>query len=230
MTDRTIDISLRKSALIAGFGLLIMTICYIFADFFVFQKLILREDATTTANNIMDSEVLFRVGICCILIVLILDVVVAWALYVFFKQVNSSISLLVAWFRLVYAAMLGIALINFVNVLVLLSDAAYLEAIQTNQLHANLMLSINAFYDVWAVGLIVFGFHLLTLGYLVFKSTFIPKILGILLIVAGLSYLMDYFGNLLFSNFNPIISLVAGWGELIFMFWLLFKGGKIPSS
>ena len=92
------------------------------------------------------------------------------------------------------------------------------------------MLSINAFYDVWAVGLIVFGFHLFLLGYLAFKSDFIPKIFGVLLVIAGLSYLIDYFGELLFPSFEAVISLVAGWGELIFMFWLLLRGGKTASN
>jgi len=227
MTNHTVDISLRKAALLAGFGLLIMTVFYIVADLFVFQNLIVQGDATTTANNIMTSEMLFRIGICCILIVLICDLVVAWALYIFLKQVNKDLSLLTAWFRLVYTAMLGIALINFVDVLILLSGANYLTVFQSEQLHANVMLSINSFYEAWAVALIVFGFHLLLLGYLVFKSNYIPRIFGILLIAAGLSYLFDYFGKLLFPNFDAAISLVLGWGELIFMFWLLFKGGKI---
>jgi len=227
MTNHTVDISLRKAALLAGFGLLIMTVFYIVADLFVFQNLIVQGDATTTANNIMTSEMLFRIGICCILIVLICDLVVAWALYIFLKQVNKDLSLLTAWFRLVYTAMLGIALINFVDVLILLSGANYLTVFQSEQLHANVMLSINSFYEAWAVALIVFGFHLLLLGYLVFKSNYIPRIFGILLIAAGLSYLFDYFAKLLFPNFGAAISLVLGWGELIFMFWLLFKGGKI---
>ncbi len=227
MTNRTVDISLRKAALLAGFGLLIMTVFYIVADLFVFQNLFVQGDATTTVNNIMTSEMLLRIGICCIIIVLICDLVVAWALYIFLKQVNKDLSLLTAWFRLVYTAMLGIALINFVDVLILLSGANYLTVFQSEQLHANVMLSINSFYEAWAVALIVFGFHLLLLGYLVFKSNYIPRIFGILLIAAGLSYLFDYFGKLLFPNFGAAISLVLGWGELIFMFWLLFKGGKI---
>jgi len=207
-----------------------MTIVYIAAELLVFQNLIVPEDAAKTANNIMESELLFRFGICCILIVLILDVVIAWALYIFLKQVNNSLSLLTAWLRLVYAVMLGIALINFVNVLILLNTTDYLAVFQTQQLHTNVMLSINTFYDVWAVGLIIFGFHLFLLGYLAFKSDFIPKIFGVVLIIAGLSYLVDYFGELLFPNFDAVISLVAGWGELIFMFWLLFRGGKTPSN
>jgi len=187
-------------------------------------------DATTTANNIMTSEILFRIGICSILIVLICDVVVAWALYIFLKQVNESLSLLTAWFRLVYAATLGIALLNFVIVLILLSGANYLAVFETDQLHAQVMLFINAFYDVWAIGLIVFGFHLLSLGYLAFKSDYIPKILGVLLMLAGLSYLIDYIGNFLFPNLDAAISMVLGWGELLFMFWLLFKGVKLQQT
>lgn len=228
MTNRIADISLRKAALVAGWGLLIMTIFAVFAIYFVFQNLIVPGDATTTANNIMASEMLFRIGICSILIVLICDVVVAWALYVLLKQVSKSLSLLTAWLRLVYAAMLGIGLLNLVIVLILLSGANYLAVFETDQLHAQVLLFLNAFNDVWALGLIVFGFHLVTLGYLVFKSNYIPKVLGVLLILAGFSYLIDYFGKFLFPNFDVPISMVLGWGELIFMFWLLFKGGKIP--
>ena len=227
ITTSIADISQRKAAIVAGFGLLIMTIFYVFADFFVFQNLIVPGDATSTAINIMASEILFRIGICCLLIVLICDVVVAWALYIFLKQVNKSLSLLTAWLRLVYAAILGIALFNLVIVLILLSGANYLAVFEADQLHAQVLLFLNAFYDVWAIGLIVFGFHIFILGYLVFKSNYIPRVLGVLLIVAGLSYLIDYFGKLLFPNFDVPISLVLGWGELIFMFWLLFKGGKI---
>ena len=226
MTNYFFDISLRKAALLAGFGLLIMTIFYVFADLFVFQNLIVPGDASATANNIIDSEMLFRIGICCILIVLICDVVVAWALYIFLKQVNKNLSLLTAWFRLVYAVMLGFALFNFVKALMLLSGADYLAVIEEDQLHSQVLLFINAFYDVWALGLIVFGFHLTILGYLVFKSDYIPKILGVLLIAAGIGYLVDYSCKLLFPNFDVAISMVAGWGELIFILWLLFKGGK----
>jgi len=228
MTKRIADISLRKAAIVAGLGLLIMTIFALFADFFVFSSLIVPGDAATTANNIIANELLFRLGIVSLLIVAILDVVVAWALYVLLKPVHKSLSLLAAWFRVVYATIFGIALNNLFNVLLLLSGADYLTVFETAQLHAQVMLFLNAFSYGWAIGLIVFGFHLFILGYLVFKSDYIPRILGVLLIVAGLGYPVDYFGKLLFPNFDAAISLVVGWGELLFMFWLLLKGGKIP--
>ena len=228
MTNRIADISLGKAAIVAGLGLLIMTIFYIFADFFVFQKLIDQGDATTTANNILANGMQFRSGICGIIIVLICDVIVAWALYVYLKPVNKSISLLAAWLRLVYAAMLGIALLNFVIVLILLSGADYLVVLETDQLYAQMLMFLNAFYDMWSLGLIIFGLHLVLLGYLVFKSDYVPRILGILLLVGGLSYLFDNFGKFLFPGYDLNIAMILGWGEFLLMLWLLIKGAKIP--
>lgn len=228
MTKRIADISQREAAMVAGFGLLFMTIFALFANVFALPSLIVPGDATGTANNIMANEGLFRIAICSFIIVIILDVLVAWAFYVLLKPVNKSLSLLMAWFRLVYATILTFSLVFLVIVLLLLSDAEYLTVFETDQLHAQVMLFLNAFSDGWAVGLVLFGLHLTVLGYLVFRSDYIPGILGVLLIVAGLSYIIDNFGKFLFPNFDVTISMVLGWGELLFMFWLLLKGGKIP--
>lgn len=236
MTNHISDISLRKAAIVSGFGLLFMAVFAVFAYNFVFPNLIVPGDAATTVNNIMANELLFRMGICSFIIVIILDVVVAWALYVLLKPVNKSLSLLTAWFRLVYSAIFGIALANYFRVLNLLSGADSLTVFETDQLHTKVMLSVNAFNDGWAIGYVFFGLHLFGLGYLVFKSGHIlfksvniPRILGVLLIAAGLSYLIDNFGKFLSPNTNLNIATFTGWGELLFMFWLLWKGWKLPS-
>ena len=221
------DISLRKAAIIAGFGLLFMTIFAIFANFFVLESFIVSEDAVKTANNIMANKGLFRMGICSLIIVAILDVVVAWALYILLKPVNKSLSLLSAWFRLVYATILGIVLYNLFNVLQLLSGVDYLTAFEPNQLYAQMMLFLNAFTYGWTIGLVFFGIHLSILGYLIFKSSYIPKILGILVVIAGLGYLIDSFVIFLLPNYHITIAMFTFIGELLFMFWLLFKGYKI---
>ena len=230
MTNRVADTSINKAAIVAGLGLLIMTIFYLFADFFVFQKLIVTEDATATANNIMASEILFRTGICSFLIVIVCDVVVAWALYVYLKPVNKSLSLLAAWFRLVYSTIFAIALVNYFHIFHLLNGSNYLTVIETTHMYAQMMLSINAFGDVWAIGFVFFGLHLVLLGYLVFKSGYIPRIFGVLLILAGLSYLIDHFSKFLFPTYDVEIATLIGWGELLFMFWLLFKGVKVKTT
>lgn len=226
-TVRIADISQRQAALVAGFGLLLMVILAPFAILFVFQSLIVPEDAAETANNIMASEGLFRIAIGSLIIVAILDVVVALGLYVVFKPVNKSLSLLAAWFRLVYAAIFAIALVNLFNGLELLGGADYLTVFEPDQLHAQVMLSINEFNNGWDIGLIIFGLHLLVLGYLVYKSGFFPRILGILVIIASLGYLIDSFGELLFpNNYNVVITGFTFIGEVLLIFWLFWRGIK----
>ncbi|MBN1995327.1 MAG: DUF4386 domain-containing protein [Anaerolineae bacterium] len=228
MTNRITDISLRQAAIAAGIGLLLMTILAPFAEFFVRQNLIVPGDAATTAKNIRAGEWLFRMAICSYLIVAILDVVVAWALYVLLKPVNNSLSLLAGWFRLVYAAIFAIALHNLLGVLHLLSGADYLTVFETDQLYAQVMLFLNGFNGGWDIGVVFFGLHLFTLGYLVFKSGYIPKILGVLLMIASFGYLADSFGKFLSPNYGATIAMFTFIGEVLFMFWLLFKGTKIP--
>jgi len=231
MTNRSTDISLRQAAIVAGIGLLLMDILAPFAEFSVRQSLIVPGDAATTAQNIMANELLFRIASYIYLIVAILDVVVAWALYVFLKPVNKSLSLLTAWFRVVYAAILAIVLLNFVMALQLLSGADDLTVFETGQLHAQMMLFLNAFDYGWNIGLAIFGLHLLTLGYLFYKlSGYIPKILGVLLIIASFGYLIDSSGKLLSPSYDANIALFTFIGELLLIFWLLIKGARIPDQ
>ena len=230
MTNHIADISQRQAAIIAGFGLLITIIGVIFASIFV-DNLIVPGDAAETANNIMANEGLFRTGIVSWLFVLIGDVVRAWALYVFFKPVNRSISLLAGWFMLIHVAIFGIAQLNLVFASELLSGAGYLTVFEPNQLHSLMMLFLNGWNYGFNIGLFFFSFHLFVLGYLVFKSGYIPRILGVLLIVAFFGYLIDSAGQIL-PNYPEIISQVVTVpntiAELALIVWLVFKGGKIP--
>jgi len=236
MISHNSDLSQRKAALVAGFGLLIMFFAAIFANFFVIEGLIVPGDAQTTVHNIMANESLFRFGIVSFLIVLICDVLVAWALYVFLKPTNKSLSMLAAWFRLVYTTIFGAALFGLVMVLRLVSGADLLTAFEPNQLYAQVTLFLNAFDYGWLFALVFFGIHLIVLGYLVFKSGHAPKILGVLLVIAGLGYLVDSFAQFLLPNYADyesifllIVALPGTISELSFCFWLLFKGGKHQS-
>ena len=221
------------SARIAGIGLLLMALLAIFANFFVIESLIIPGDATTTANNIIANESIFRWGIVSFIIVIILDVFVAWALYIYLNPVNKHIALLAAWFRLSFLAIWGSVIYNLLNVLQLLNGANYIKVFGTDQLHAQVMLSIDSFKIGWLVGLVFFGLHLLVIGYLVFKSGFMPRILGIMLIIAGFGYLIDSFAHFLLSDYDDykaiFLTIVAVPGviaEMSFSFWLLIKGRK----
>jgi hypothetical protein len=133
--------------------------------------------------------------------------------------------------RSVCAGILAIVLVNFVIALQFLSGADYLSAFSTDQLHAQAMLFLNAFDYGWNIGLAIFGFHLLVLGYLVFKlSGYMPKILGVLVIIAGLGYMIDSFGNLLSPTYDANIALFTFIGEVLLILWLLIKGARLPDQ
>jgi len=224
------ETSLRNTALIAGFGILIMAVTGPYAEMYAHGSLIVPGKAAETAQNIANNKTLFVSGIFGYLIMFVCDVAVAWALYVLLKPVNKSVSLLTAWFRLAYAVIAMVALLNLVTALRFINPADYLTVFEPDQLHAQLYLSLVAFQEEWGVGLIVFGIHLGLLGYLVFRSGYIPRVLGILLIISGLGWVMDSLRPFFFPNINTEFWMITVLGELIFMFWLLIKGWKIQES
>lgn len=233
MSSNVADLSQRKSAIIAGLAIVIMAVTAGFSFGFVLDSLVVPGDAAETAANLMTSQTLFRVGVFGWIVILILDVVVAWALYLVFKPINKSLSLLTAWFRLVYAAILGVALLSFVIVLLLISGADYLNVFDADQLQALVLLFLNAFDGMWRIGLVIFGCHLLLLGYLVYQSGYIPKVIGFLLIIAALGYALVNLGYLLAPAYESVIetidlvfALPMIVGELGLGLWLLIKGGK----
>ena len=235
MTNLIADISQRQAARVAGFGWLLIIITGIFAEFFIRMELIVEGDAAATANNIMDSEALFKISIALDLIMLTVDVMVGLALYVLLKAVYKSLALLATFFRFAMAIILGINLLNLVFVLLLLSDADYLTVFETDELHSLVLLFLNAHGHGYDIGLVFFGLHLFVLGYLVFKSGYLPRILGFLLIFASLGYLIDSFANLFLSNDEAIISLAAIFlimiavvAELSLSLWLILKSDQIP--
>ncbi len=140
------DVSLRTAAAVAGLGLLIMAILA-GISFSVFENLVVLGDATTTARNIAENEPLFRTIICGFLIVAILDVVVAWALYVFLSPAGGSVALLAAWFRIAYAAVFAASLSGLLAAARLTNDADFLGAFGAGQSDAQVMMSVNAFND-----------------------------------------------------------------------------------
>lgn len=228
----TEEISQRRAAIIAGIAMLVMAGCAAFSVGFVNGSLIVKDDAGATANNILNSLALFRGGVFGWLVILVSDIIVSWALYCFLKQVDNGVALLGAWLRLIYCAILGAMILNLVYIPLLLSRS-YASAVQPDQLNAQVMLFLNAFNSMWSLGLIVFGLHLLIIGRIVLKSGFIPKILGILLLIAALSYVIVHMLHGFFPRFEQttvilenVLSLPMALGELAFGIWLLIKGGR----
>jgi hypothetical protein len=216
---------LRQAALIAGFGYLLNPVTT--AEFSIMPKLVIAGNIEQTAQNIVAHGGLFVGAIFCYLISFIGDVVIAWALYVLLAPVNRSVSLLTAWFRLMYTAVALFGLLNLVTVYRLLHTPDYLTAFGSGQLHAQVQLLLNSFRYDWSVGLVLFGIHLVLLGCLIYRSGYIPRILGILLVIDGLGWMIDSSRPYLFPNAHLGFLFVTFLGELFFMLWLLIRGWKI---
>lgn len=227
----------NKTARVAGVLYLTIIIAGIFAEFVVRQSLIVPGDAAATTSNILASEGLFRLGIAGDLIMIMSDIALALLFYVLLKPVSPALSLLAAFFRLGQAAILGLNLLNLFFVLQLLSGADYLTIFSADQLDALVLFFLNGHSLGYSIGLILFGLSLLVLGYLIFKSGYLPQILGGLLIFAALAYLVDSFAGLLWPNyatyetmFALVVFLPAFIGELSMAVWLLLKGVAVPEQ
>lgn len=216
----------RRAAWTAGLGLLFMGLMAPFAFFGVLQNLVVPADASATVNNIVASPGLFRSGVAVFLIVIVLDIVVAWALYVLLAPVNRTLSMVIAWLRVVYATVFASALANLLDVAQLL-DGSGGARLQSEQLEAQVMASLTRFDSGYeGIGLAIFGLHLIGLGYLVFNSVHFPRFLGALVVVAGAGYLFDSFGTVLVPGYAWTIAAYTFVGEVLLMGWLLWRAFK----
>ena len=221
------EISLRHAALIGGIGLLVMLFAAPFAESVVYPKLVISGDIELTVQNMAAMQGLFLAGIFSYLATFTADLLVAWAFYVLLKPVNRSLSLLTAWFRLVYTVIAFMAFLKLVTVYRIVNTPEYVAAFGADQLHANVDLLLRSFRYEWSMGLILFAAHLGLLGYLVYRSDYIPRAVGVLLIIAGIGWLVYELGPYLYPDANLDFIMITFFGEPVFMVWLLARGWKI---
>jgi hypothetical protein len=205
----------RKAGIVAGIGLLLMAILAGYGNLGIIATLVVDGDAAKTAANIQESLSLFRMATLFLFIVAILDVVVGWALYRFFEPVNKKLSAAAASLRIIYAVIFTAAIYFLYSASTVLSQPT------------EVLRNTDQFNLIWQGGLILFGIHLLLIGYLVIKAKYTPIYLGILLIVAGLGYMIDGVGNTMVSGYSLNIGAVTFIGEVVLIFWLLIRGRKI---
>lgn len=224
-------------ARLAGVGYLGIIVCGIFAEFFVRGSLVVAGDPAATAAALAGSEGFYRTGIAAEFLMLGFDVLLALSLYVVFREVDRNLALLAAFFRLTHAAIVGVNLLNTWVPLLLLGEATWLGAFEPAQLQALSLLLLEVHSFGYVIGLVFFGFHLLVLAHLVHHSGYFPRVLGILLLVAGVAYLFDGFGRTLFPAYmdheallEMVVFTPAFLGELSFCLWLLLKGVRLPAA
>lgn len=231
MTDPTVGTSPQKYARIGGVLYLYIIVAGIFAEIFGRDRLVVSGDTAATATNIAAHDLFYRFSAVIHLTWLVSAVAVALILYVLLRPVSHNLALLATLFNVVSIAVEAITTACLFAALFFLGDQDYLKVFEPNQLHALAYLSLK-FYDYgFGTSLVFFGCCLLVYGYLVFKSGYFPKTIGVLLILAGLSYLANsltlFLVPALANTIFPI--LVLGFiGETSLCLWLIVKGVDLP--
>jgi hypothetical protein len=213
----------------AGFLYFIYIVIHISSDVLGRSKLIVFGDAAATAQNIMASEWQFRIGIIGDLLAAVLFLLTAWALYVLLKPVNKNLALLFLLLNLGGVAIQCFSDLNLFASLLLLSGADYTKVFQTDQLQALAMFFLDLREKGFMAAQLFYGAWLFPLGYLVFKSGFLPRILGIVLMIHCVAWLVNFLQFFLFPGFEVIhyLSYPLGFiAEFGLALWLLIMGAK----
>ena len=221
-------ISNKNLARIAGFCYLIVIATGLFSEIFVRQALKVSNNALATAQNIQANEMLFRWGFVADLINFVVGIPTILILYHFFKKSNKILLQIALAFVIIQTAIIAVNLLNQITPLLLLSNETYLHTFQHNQLATLSLLSLNIQAQGYGIGLVFFGFYCIIIGFIIFKTNAIPKIIGVAYAIAGICYLIINFTMFLSKGFvNPLFIYLAipfSIGELFLCLWLLIKG------
>jgi hypothetical protein len=219
------------SARLAGVLYLIIFTFGIFAEVVVRSRLIVDGDAQATAANILDSQWLFRLGFAADLVVFLCDVAIAIVLFFLFRPVSRVVSALAAAFRLTQTAIIGLNLLSMFGALLVLREADYLRVFGEEGSDALALLLLDLHKYGYTLGLTFFGLSTLAIAYLALRSRVVPRLLVVLLGLAGIGYVGDSFAFFLVPGYDgsisPLLLAPALVGELWFALWLLLRGGRL---
>ncbi len=221
--------STKKKARIAGWLYVLLALTGVFSLIYVPTTLIVFGDATATADNITSSELLFRTGILSGLISNVIFVFLVLALYRLLKEISRKQAILMVILVVISVAAGFVNAINQIAALIILSGADFLSDFEKSQLDAAAYFFLRLHSHGLQVIQIFWGLWLFPFGFLVYRSRFIPKILGVLLIIAGFAYLLGSFMFLILPQYMAAISsliTVLEAGELPIILWLVIVGAK----
>jgi len=203
----------RRLSLIAGISYLIIFFAAIFANFFVLQSIL-----NDPVPAIQEHHMTVRFGILAFLVTVVFDVVVAWALLELYKE--HMLSVLSTLFRMMHAAIMGVAVFALVLALSFTGSQEILN-------------QVDLFNIIWLIGLFFFGIHLILLGRIIGR----PRLIGIFLVLAGVMYMVDTAAHFVLPDYDTYASVFLALvavpsivGEMSFSIWLLIRGGKDPAN
>lgn len=211
--------SLQTQAVAAGLGLVLIAAFSVFANFLVLEKLVTPGDALRTATDVLASKSLFQWGIAAWFVIAALDILVAWPLFRFFSPTNRRLAMVSSALRVLYGSVLVVAISRLMDGLRLLGNA---QASETQALNR-----FEGFTDIWHLGLILFGIHLLVAGYVAYRSGYVSRLVGASVALAGFGYVSDAAVRAVVDNPPFELSVITGMGEFVLAVWLLSKGRRI---
>jgi len=225
--------STKKQARIAGVLYVLLALTGVFSLIYVPTALVVFGDATATAENIRSSELLFRFGILSGLVSNIIFVFLVLALYRLLKETSRNQAILMVTLVVISVATGFANTINQLGALIALSGADFLSVFEKPELDAIAYLFIRL--NSWGIQIIqiFWGLWLFPFGLLVYRSRFIPKVLGVLLIIAGVGYLLGTITFSVLPQYQSALSTpitLLEMGELPIILWLLIVGAKVQTE
>jgi len=215
----------RPSARITGIVYFLYFLTAVLGEFFL-KGMVADGDAAATANNLLAHQSLFRLGLATGLIATASYIAVTALFYGLFKPVNRSLSLLAAFFGLVGCSITAFGSLFQLAPLVVLGGAPYLRVFNLEQLQALALMFLKLNDQSANICLVLFGFYDLLIGYLIFRSAFLPRVLGVLMALAGLGWLTFLYPPLA-NSLSPYVLVLGFLAELLLMLWLLVKGVNV---
>lgn len=221
--------SVQTYAKVAGVLFLLSIIAGAFGEAYVPSKLIVPGDAAATAKNINALNLLFRAGFAGYLIEASCDIALSLVLYVLLKPVNKPVALLAAFFGLLSTALFAVASLFYFAPTLILGGADYLKTFSADQLNTLALLSLKLYALGGGIFTVFYGFASLLRGYLIFRSGYLPKPLGVLLALAGLGFISKNFALVLAPAYaSDILLLPMLLAGLSLTTWLVVKGVNVP--
>lgn len=221
--------SIQTYARIAGILLLISMVAGGVGEFYVPSKLIVSRDAAATAANIIAHESLFRIGFATYLVEAVCDTALSLVMYVLLKAVRKDLALLAAFFGLVSTAVFAVSELFYFGALFILGGADYLKTFSPAQLNTLGLLSLKFYAYGGTIFMAFYGIATLLRAYLIYRSDYLPKFLGVLLALAGVGFVLKNLTLVLTPAYaSDLLLLAMPLAALSLMLWLLVKGVDVP--
>ena len=220
------ELSLQVSAWIAGLGLFVMTALGTVALFYLLPKGTVAGDGAATLQALQENGSAFLLGGAFLFIVYVLDIVVAWSLYWFLRPGQPALSQLAAWLRPLYVAFAFMGLMAAAQLYGLAHNPELMEHLGGEALETQILLNLARAETISTMAFLFFGVHLIVLGIAIWHSPHVPIWLGVVVVLAGLSYVVINAASFVAPGAQLDWLIPFAMGEAVLMIWLLFNSAR----